>query len=277
MSGSEFPAGEFLTPEERNLSERFAAQGYLIAPVENRGVLDRIRTYVAAAACSALGIAPPLDGEEGALLDHIHEHVGPDRLNGLRLSVIEAMATAPWLRPAYFSLARQALSTVVGNELAMQRRVNLSVQLPGDTASLLPIHADVWSGDSPFEAVLWVPLVDCHGTKAMYLLPPGPNADLSERLHSFAERSAEDIYRSVEPEIAWMEVPYGHYLLFNQNLAHGNRENGEAETRWSMNCRFKGVFTPYADKKLGEFFEPITLRAMSRIGMDYRLPGGFDE
>ena len=25
------------------------------------------------------------------------------------------------------------------------------------------------------------------------------------------------------------------------------------KTRWSINCRFKGVFTPYADKKLGNF------------------------
>ena len=39
-----------------------------------------------------------------------------------------------------------------------------------------------------------------------------------------------------------------------------------------MNCRFKGVFTPYNDKKIGEFFEPITLRAMSKLGLDYKLP-----
>lgn len=278
---------EFLTAEEQALSERFVAQGYLIAPVENRAALDRIRAHVAAAAAEALGIAAmQTDGSSGegpsgdgigALLDGIHGHVDPERLNALRLSVIGAMAAAPWFRAAYFSLARQALSTVIGNELAMQRRVNLSIQLPGDAESLLPVHADVWSGDSPFEAVLWVPLVDCYGTKAMYLLPPVPNAQLSDRLHQFAERSTEDIYRSIEPEIEWMSVPYGHYLLFNQNLAHGNRVNREPETRWSMNCRFKGVFTPYADKKLGEFFEPITLRAMSRLGMDYRLPGGFDE
>ena len=44
-----------------------------------------------------------------------------------------------------------------------------------------------------------------------------------------------------------------------------------------MNCRFKGVFTPYADKTLGEFFEPVTLRPASRIGLDYQLPGGFEE
>ena len=62
-------------------------------------------------------------------------------------------------------------------------------------------------------------------------------------------------------------------MIFNQNLPHGNRVNDEDETRWSMNCRFKSVFSPYADKKLGEFFEPITLRAASQVGMDYELPG----
>jgi len=39
-----------------------------------------------------------------------------------------------------------------------------------------------------------------------------------------------------------------------------------------MNCRFKGLFTPYKDKKIGEFFEPITLRPVSKIAMSYKLP-----
>ena len=58
---------------------------------------------------------------------------------------------------------------------------------------------------------------------------------------------------------------------------HGNRINREAETRWSMNCRFKSLFSPYADKRLGEFFEPITIRAATRVGMNHKLPGGFRE
>jgi sporadic carbohydrate cluster 2OG-Fe(II) oxygenase len=65
-------------------------------------------------------------------------------------------------------------------------------------------------------------------------------------------------------------------LLFTHTLMHGNRVNAESTARWSMNLRFKGLFTPYSDKALGDFFEPITLRAASRIGMNYRLPGGFD-
>ena len=33
----------------------------------------------------------------------------------------------------------------------MQKSLNLSIQFPKDDSSLLPIHSDVWSGDSPFE------------------------------------------------------------------------------------------------------------------------------
>lgn len=265
----------FLTAEEESLGNRFIDHGWILGPAEDPEALDRIRDHIVSEACRLLSIDPP-DDRQG-FLDRIHERVEVSRLNDFRLAVIASINEAPWLRPAYFALARRLLGTVVGNELAMQRRLNLSIQMPDDDSSLLPVHADVWSGDSPFEVVLWVPLVDCYRTKAMYLLPPEPNRVLGERLHSLAEGSAEDIYRTIEADVAWMEIPYGQVLLFNQNLAHGNRVNRERETRWSMNCRFKGVFTPYADKKLGEFFEPITLRPASRIGMDYRLPGGFDE
>ena len=61
-----------------------------------------------------------------------------------------------------------------------------------------------------------------------------------------------------------------------QNQMHGNRINREPQSRWSMNCRFKSVFSPYKDKKLGEFFEPITLRPATQIALDYQIPGGFN-
>ena len=72
--------------------------------------------------------------------------------------------------------------------------------------------------------------------------------------------------------VNWIKINYGEVLIFNQAYPHGNRINKESETRWSMNCRFKGLFTPYKDKKIGEFFEPITLRPVSKIAMNYKLP-----
>ena len=88
-------------------------------------------------------------------------------------------------------------------------------------------------------------------------------------------QSAEDLYRAIEDDLVRPDLPFGKVLVFSQNLMHGNRINDTGETRWSMNCRFKGLFTPYADKRLGEFFEPLNIKAASRMGMEYRLPGGF--
>ena len=59
--------------------------------------------------------------------------------------------------------------------------------------------------------------------------------------------------------------------MFNQCLPHGNVVNQEKETRWSLNCRFKEFFTPYKDKKIGEFFEPISLRRISQIAIKYNF------
>jgi sporadic carbohydrate cluster 2OG-Fe(II) oxygenase len=265
----------FVFGEEAALAERFLADGHVILPVEDRLGLDRIRDTIAAAAAKHLDIRLPKD--VGDFLDGIHKHIAGEALNALRLAVIEALNGAPWARPTYFRLARRALEMIVGNELAMQRRLNLSVQMPDDTGSLLPVHSDVWDGDSPFEIVVWLPLVDVHRTKSMFLLPPAANARTEARWSDFAGKSAADLYRVIEPDLTWLDIPYGSILLFQQNLMHGNTVNREPTTRWSMNCRFKSVMSPYAEKRLGDFFEPITLRAATRLGMTYKLPEGHPE
>ncbi|CAA7613578.1 conserved hypothetical protein [Candidatus Terasakiella magnetica] len=268
------PEPDFLTSEERALAASFLDLGHVILPVERPDLLARMRALIAAAAAAHLGLPAPSD--DGGFLDTIHQRVDGGGLNGLRLAVIEAVGRESWFRPAYYALARQALGHLVGNEMAMQRRLGLSVQLPGDASSLLPVHADVWDGDSAYEVVAWLPLVDCFATKSMYILPLDKDRAVQARLADFAQGSAEDLYRAVEGDARFLDVPFGSILLFTQTAMHGNRINLEPSTRWSMNCRFKSLLSPYADKRLGEFFEPITIRPATRMGMDYRLPGGFD-
>ncbi|MCM0018624.1 MAG: hypothetical protein NBV67_01385 [Tagaea sp.] len=66
------------------------------------------------------------------------------------------------LRPGYFAMGRSRLEPLVGNELAMQNRIDFSIQMPGDKTSLLDIYADVFSGETPYQVVMWTPLVDVH-------------------------------------------------------------------------------------------------------------------
>lgn len=264
----------FLTEEETRLSDEFARTGYIIAPAEDRVALDRIRRTVAEAAASFLGIAMPAD--ETAFLDGIGTQLDTEKLNGLRLRVIEVLTTASWFREAYFRTARKLLEIIVGNELAMQRGMGFAIQLPGDESSLLPLHSDVWSEDSPFEVVLWIPLVDCFRTKSMFVLPLESDARWRDRMHEFSNASVEAFTKAAENDLRFLDIPYGHVLVFTHTMMHGNRVNAESTARWSFNIRFKGLFTPYSDKQLGDFFEPITLRTATRIGMTYKLPAGFN-
>ena len=73
---------------------------------------------------------------------------------------------------------------------------------------------------------------------------------------------SENIFKIIQKKVKWLNVKFRRFL-FNQCLPHGNIVNVEKETRWSLNCRFKSVFSPYHDKRIGEFFEPITLRPVS--------------
>ncbi len=260
----------FLSLEDQAVTEEYLDQGYVIRPVKDRQALDWIRSLLVAQSHKCLHISPD-DGSD-VWLNQIHERVPVSDLNAFRLEIISSINAEVDLRLRYFELAKPWLEPLAGNELAMQLRINLSIQMPRDDSSLLPVHADTWSGDSPYEVVVWVPMVDCFKTKSMYLLPPEAARRLRSEFARRAGSSSEDLFQAIESEVVWLEVPYGQVLIFDQGLPHGNRVNEEPETRWSMNCRFKGVFTPYGDKKIGEFFEPITLRAASRNGMSYQYP-----
>ncbi len=265
----------FFRTDEQRLSAAFLEDGYVIAPTHDRAALDRIRDFIVERSAAALGLPQPSD--RVAFLERIGDTISdPNRLNDLRLAVIDALTGAAWFRDAYFACGRNVLETLVGNELAMQRGLGFSIQLPNDTSSVLPLHSDAWSEDSPFEVVLWVPLVDVAATQSMFILRRQADLAWRQRMHEFADRSVEDLFTTLEHEVEYLTIPYGHVLCFTHTLMHGNRINTERNARWSINIRFKGLFTPYSDKKLGDFFDPITLRPASRIGIDYRLPTGFD-
>ena len=144
----------FFDDKEAELNRQFLEAGYIKGKVEDRESLEKIRQTIEHLVADYFGETIPHHGD---LLNQIHHRVKPSDLNKLRVHIIQKMNDEPWLRIEYFKLARSMLETIVGNELAMQLRVNLSMQLPNDDSSLLPVHADVWSGDSPFEVVVWLP------------------------------------------------------------------------------------------------------------------------
>ncbi len=260
----------FLTKEENNLSKEFFEKGYIIRPAQNINALSEIRNNLIKKITNYLKIKKNVDPNN--FLNNIHKEIPVNKLNDLRVHLINEVNSISKFKNLYFQSAKKFIEILVGNELAMQKKISLSIQIPKDDSSLLPVHSDTWSGLSPFEVVVWIPLVDCYKTKAMFILPPKHSSELNNQFKKFSRKSSEDIFRKISKKIKWIDIKLGEVLIFNQHLPHGNRVNKEKETRWSMNCRFKSIFSPYADKKIGEFYEPITLRIASKMGMNYRFP-----
>ena len=249
--------------------KNYLSNGYIIKNIKQIKSLDYIRKIFIK---EIIKIFPDQKNQnEEEILNNIHKKIKVKNLNEFRLKIFNNVNMNEKFKMSYYNLSKEFLDQIVGNELVMQSRINLSIQMPKDSSSLLPIHADTWSGVSPFEVVVWLPLVDCYRTKTMYFLKKKKikkinNIILNKKL------SSDQIFNKIKNHVEWLKLKYGQVLIFDQSIPHGNVINKESETRWSMNCRFKGIFTPYGDKKLGEFFEPISLKPASLIGINYKHP-----
>ena len=106
----------------------------------------------------------------------------------------------------------------------------------------------------------------------MFILPEDKHEKHIRQLEQCGVNSTSEIMDQIGNDLDWVKMEYGEVMLFTQNLMHGNVTNTEKTTRWSSNCRFKSALSPYSDKKLGEFFEPISLRGVTVLGAHYNLP-----
>ena len=267
----------FVDPQEAEIADAFMADGYVLIDVDDRPRLDAFRHEIVKLVCRHLDCGLPED--DTAFLNGIHQHVAVADVNALRLFVFEQLNRTAWARPSYLSLARSVIDRIVGNELAMQNKVNLSIQMPHDVTSVLPVHADPWSAETPYEVVEWLPLVDVYDTKAMFILPPEHNRTVREAMSDLPDGGKSlDLFKMYEDKFRWISVSYGQVLVFSPLLLHGNVMNEVPETRWSLNTRVTGLFTPYTsdEKCLGRFYSPATVKIMSRIGMNFKTPTGFD-
>ena len=95
-------------------------------------------------------------------LNDTHKYIPKNKLNTYRLDIINKINNNKAFDQNYFQLSESILNEIIGNEIVMQNEISLSIQLPKDSSSLLPIHADTWSGNSPYEVVIWIPLVDVY-------------------------------------------------------------------------------------------------------------------
>ena len=71
------------------------------------------------------------------IFNNFHNYVKLNELNSLRFDIYKKINVGRIFSEIYYKIAKNYLDELVGNELAMQKKINLSIQMPNDKDSLL--------------------------------------------------------------------------------------------------------------------------------------------
>jgi len=217
--------------------------------------------------------------EDAYFLNNFHEILPVERINEFRLSLFSYFNNRLNFREEVYSLAEGHIDAIVGNDVAMQAKVNFSIQMPGDKSSTLYMHADSFTGETPYKFVLWIPFVDVYKTKSMFFLCRDQSNDLMLNYGNLKRQGISDIMDHVFEELHWFDMKFGQYLIFSPNFLHGNVVNNTAETRWSLNVRFVNNLAPFPnpDRGMGAFFHPLKLKPATILGLSFQPPIGISD
>jgi sporadic carbohydrate cluster 2OG-Fe(II) oxygenase len=242
------------------LYETFLTKGYIKFPVENTKALETFKNV--------------FQKEIQIRLAGLHEEVELEELNGKRIKIFRELNSVQNWEELYYSLGKSVINEILGNELSIQTKLNLSIQCPLDQHSILELHTDTLSGQSPYECVLWVPLTDAFGTNSMYIFSKEDSKMIMDSLPSFEQNGMNDLFEKWRHKATFIDIKEGECLLFSSTLFHGNTLNQTESTRVSMNCRFKSLFSPEfkgfkTERGTGSFYKPFKMSAATKIALDY--------
>ena len=248
-----------------NFTKVFFEQGFTICPANSLSSLSELRDVIFDEARILLGSNA---GDCERFFNEFHENkLDEMQLNDFRVELIKNFNGRVDGGRLVWEAFRDLLQDLVGPDVAVQKSVNLVIHRPGDTDQP-PIHRDA-PPNSPFEVVAWIPLVDCYDTKSMYLLDRQNTPHALAIMDNPAGNNGQDLLNYVAQNGRHRNVSYGEGLFFWTPLLHAIPVNRENQTRWSINLRFKNVFSPYGKKGIPDYFRVLNLSPLTRLAIDW--------
>lgn len=237
--------------------------------LDGPNVLEGVKELERAVNESIRASNPTLGGVE---LYELHTRLSVSSVNAVRMECFKYLNASPGLYdPILNKIAGDRLSTILGPDLLIQTKLNLSIQLPGDEGSQLDLHSDCWSGDTPFQLNLWVPLTPCFASNSMFLLSENKSLDCIRLINEDIMLDRNLLFSFVEDE-DFLILEKGEAIIFNPGLIHGNVPNKTNQTRVSINVRFKNLFAPdasieHVSRSVGPYYRHFQLSDWTKLAI----------
>ena len=239
------------------LVEKFLSTGYQIFDIKKKKELDNLRLYVYEISTRILNLENQKTPNIDQFFKNFHHYVKNENLNEFKIKLINEYCKNKKINNFIYELSKNYVEILVGKEICMQRIINLIISMPKDVNGGMAIHNDTWGGNSPYEIILWIPLITCTKTMSLFLVPQDKTRQALSKIK--ASTKVSEIEDLVKNDKIYPTIKYGQALLLSSTNLHGSSTNLEAETRWSFNVRFKNMYTPFGTKGFLETFLPVEL------------------
>ncbi len=206
-------------------------------------------------------------------LENIHKFISSNKINDLRLNSFRKINQKLDWKKYVLDICNEEITSILGSDILIQSKINLSIQMPNDKSSKLSIHSDSWSADSPFQINLWLPLTSTYDTNSMFVFSKKESLNLIKKLKNNKKINFSDLEKKIKKKY-FLNTKFGEYVLFNPALLHGNVVNKTLNTRVSLNIRLKSMFSPEPsnrnpDRRFGTYYEILKMSENTKFALDY--------
>ncbi len=247
----------------------FEEKGFTIIPIKKTDQFIESRNFIA----NFIKDKFNCDGSDEEILNNCHSYIkniSEAKVNSLIMEIINAFKKTYKMDKIIYDTSKLFINTLIGEDIASQKNPNIVFQHPG-SSRISELHRDA-PGNSFYEIVSWVPLVNCYSSKSFYILDKSSSMNLlrdykNNKFKSWAEYTNEAIKLSTK-----LKIDYGYALFFWSGLLHGSVINKTNESRWSFNVRYKNLFAPSGLKDPLVFYRvfsksPVTKLAINNIDL----------
>lgn len=255
--------------KKNNLEKFFLKNGYIKFKI-NKKIINFLKRKI-------IVFTKEITKLKSINLRKFHKFYEIEKLNNLRIKMYDKINSDKEFKKKIFESSFKHIELMVGSELC-NGNLNLSIQYPQDKTSVLSMHTDFFSGESIFQVNFWVPFVDVKKTNSMFIINPQKSIYLLKKIKKSKKFTINNIFKENKKDIKWLNIKFGEGMIFSPNCLHGNVMNIEKNTRWSINVRFKNLYSPYNklqenEKKIGSFYNVYTPKIITQ----FNLKHSFDE
>ena len=207
-------------------------------------------------------------------LVYLHNIIPLQNINKLRIQSFQAINKLENWDKKYYSLIQTEIDRILGPDILIQRKLNLSIQMPNDPTSILSIHSDTLSGQSPFEIVVWLPITDAYESNAMFYFDVETSHQIRLEMIKYEQNGLDFIREKYWYKHKLLNIKVGEIAFFTSTIFHGNILNETNHTRISINCRFKNLYSPETspepnERGVGMFYKLLKTSPVTDIAMNY--------